>query len=51
MMVYEQITFFIKIKKISNFVFELKIDFVIGKSIYGLNNPKKHGETFNKLEK
>ena len=41
MMVYEQITFFIKNRNFPKFVFDLRIDFLIEKSISGLKTWKK----------
>ena len=40
MMVYEQITFFIKNQNFSKFVFDLRIDFLIEKSILRLKDGK-----------
>ena len=44
MMVYEQITFFIKNRNFSKFVFDLRIDFLIEKSIFRLKKRRKEGK-------
>ena len=46
MMVYEQITFFIKNRNFSKNVFDLRINFLIEKSIFRLKNLEKHGKTW-----
>ena len=51
MMVYEQITFFIKKQIFSKFVFDLKIDFLIEKSISGLRNRKQPEKNKKNQEK
>ena len=45
MMVYEQITFFIKNRNFSKFVFDLRIDFLIEKSIFRLKKTEKKRKT------
>ena len=49
-MVYEQITFFIKNRNFSKYVFGSKIDFLMGKSISGLKNQEKFGKIAKSTE-